>query len=110
MSLYRSIPDYIVPLGVENSETKTVNISTPWYKFLLNQYLQTIGTGIGTADAALLESAEIDQGPIVAFNPTPGAQTATFTASNKPGTGTTTPDTWITVYIGGVAHYIPAWK
>src|SRR2546422_6167554 len=39
---------------------------------------------------------------------TTGAQTATFTATNKPGSGTTSPDTWLPVTIDGTLHYIPA--
>lgn len=39
---------------------------------------------------------------------TTGAQTATFTATNKPGTGTTGPDKWIPINLDGTTHYIPA--
>lgn len=38
---------------------------------------------------------------------TTGAQTATFTATNKPGTGTTGPDKWLPVNLDGTLHYIP---
>jgi hypothetical protein len=39
-----------------------------------------------------------------------GSQTATFTATNKPGTGTTAPDLWVSELIDGVLHYSPRWK
>jgi len=39
---------------------------------------------------------------------TTGAQTATFAATNKPGTATTGPSAWVEVYISGVLHYMPA--
>jgi hypothetical protein len=39
---------------------------------------------------------------------TTGAQTATFLASNKPGTGTTGPDKWIPFNLDGTTHYVPA--
>jgi hypothetical protein len=39
---------------------------------------------------------------------TTGSQTATFTATNKPGTGTTGPDKWIPVLLDGTTHYVPA--
>lgn len=37
-----------------------------------------------------------------------GAQTATFVASNKPGSGTTSPDKWIPFNLDGTVHYVPA--
>ena len=39
---------------------------------------------------------------------TTGAQTATFAASNKPGSGTTSPDKWIPINLDGTLHYVPA--
>ena len=40
--------------------------------------------------------------------PTTGASTASFTATNKPGT-TSGSNTWIEVIIGGVSYQIPVW-
>ena len=40
---------------------------------------------------------------------TTGAHTATFTATNKPGTATTAPSTWLPVTVAGATHYIPCW-
>jgi hypothetical protein len=39
---------------------------------------------------------------------TTGTQTATFTATNKPGSGTTGPDKWIPISLDGTTHYVPA--
>lgn len=39
---------------------------------------------------------------------TTGAQTATFTATNKPGVATTSPDKWIPINLDGTTHYVPA--
>lgn len=40
---------------------------------------------------------------------TTGAQTATFTATNKPGSGTTAPTKWLPVILDGTTYYIPCW-
>jgi hypothetical protein len=40
---------------------------------------------------------------------TTGAQVATFVASNKPGSATTSPSTWLPVNVAGATHYIPCW-
>ena len=40
---------------------------------------------------------------------TTGSQTATFTATNKPGSGTTAPTKWLPVSLDGTTYYIPAW-
>jgi hypothetical protein len=39
-----------------------------------------------------------------------GAQTATFSATNKPGSGTTAPTQWLTVNLNGTLFYIPCWQ
>ncbi len=39
--------------------------------------------------------------------PTTGAQTATFTATNKPGSGTNGPTTWLPYVYNGTTYYIP---
>lgn len=38
-----------------------------------------------------------------------GAQTATFTATNKPGSGTTAPTKWLPITCDGATYYIPLW-
>jgi hypothetical protein len=39
-----------------------------------------------------------------------GAQTATFTASNKPGSGTTAPSKWLPITADGATYYLPLWQ
>jgi hypothetical protein len=38
-----------------------------------------------------------------------GSQTATFTASNKPGAGTTAPSKWLPLTCDGSTYYMPLW-
>jgi hypothetical protein len=40
---------------------------------------------------------------------TVGTQTATFTATNKPGSGTTAPTKWLPIQCDGATYYIPLW-
>lgn len=58
--------------------------------------LTIVGNSAGTAVLRLNTQA------------TTGAQTATFTATNKPGSGTTSPDKWIPINLDGTLHYVPA--
>jgi hypothetical protein len=60
--------------------------------------LQLVGSGVGAA-------ALIANQTVVA-----GAQTATFTASNKPGSGTTAPSKWLPITADGALYYIPLWQ
>jgi hypothetical protein len=39
-----------------------------------------------------------------------GAQTATFTATNKPGSATTAPTKWLPLTCDGATYYIPLWQ
>jgi hypothetical protein len=39
-----------------------------------------------------------------------GSQTATFTATNKPGSGTTAPSKWLPITADGATYYIPLWQ
>lgn len=59
--------------------------------------LQLNGSGAG--NAALIVNTAI----------TIGTQTATFTATNKPGTGTTSPSKWLPIQCDGGTYYIPLW-
>jgi hypothetical protein len=46
---------------------------------------------------------------IVNNSVTTGAQTATFAATNKPGTATSAPVGWLPIECDGVLYYIPLW-
>lgn len=58
---------------------------------------------LGSGSGAGTECVQVDN------SATTGAQTATFTATNKPGSGTTAPDKWIPINLDGTVHYVPAW-
>ena len=61
------------------------------------QALQLTGTAAGT--------------PAIIANSTVlvGSQTATFTATNKPGSGTTAPSKWLPIQCDGGTYYLPLW-
>lgn len=46
---------------------------------------------------------------IINSSATTGVQTATFTATNKPGTATSSPAGWLPITCDGVQYYIPIW-
>ena len=60
--------------------------------------LQLIGAGAGS--------------PAVIANSTVivGVQTATFVATNKPGSGTTAPTKWLPLTCDGATYYMPLWQ
>ena len=76
------------------------------------------GTGISlTLKAGALGSAPLqvsNQLPgnsaiIINSSATTGAQTATFAATNKPGTATSSPAGWLPITCDGVQYYTPIW-
>jgi hypothetical protein len=60
--------------------------------------LELVGSGAGSP-------AIIANTTVVA-----GTQTATFTATNKPGSGTTAPTKWLPLTCDGATYYIPLWQ
>ena len=59
--------------------------------------LELVGSGAGSP-------ALIANSTVVA-----GSQTATFTATNKPGSATTAPTKWLPITCDGATYYIPLW-
>jgi hypothetical protein len=59
--------------------------------------LQLVGAGAGSP--ALIANSSV----VV------GSQTATFTATNKPGSGTTAPTKWLPITCDGATYYLPLW-
>jgi hypothetical protein len=57
-------------------------------------------TGSGAGNPALVANSTV----------TVGGQTATFAASNKPGTGTTAPTKWLPITCDGATYYLPLWQ
>lgn len=81
--------------------------------------LRLIGAnGVGTNRAGSFVSLEPGVptgsgalGSIQVVNSTQtGAQTATFIATNKPGSGTTSPSLWLRIVSSGTTYYIPMWQ
>jgi hypothetical protein len=60
--------------------------------------LELVGSGAGSP--ALIANATV----------VAGAQTATFTATNKPGSATTAPTKWLPLTCDGATYYIPLWQ
>jgi hypothetical protein len=60
--------------------------------------LELVGSGAGAA--ALIANQTV----VV------GTQTATFTATNKPGSGTTAPTKWLPITCDGATYYLPLWQ
>lgn len=56
-------------------------------------------TGAGAGSPALIANSTV----------VAGAQTATFVATNKPGSGTTAPTKWLPLTCDGATYYIPLW-
>jgi hypothetical protein len=76
------------------------------------------GTGITLAlKAGVLGSAPLEvigtlpgnSAIIINSSATTGTQTATFTATNKPGTATSSPAGWLPITCDGVQYYTPIW-
>lgn len=63
-------------------------------------------TGSGTVGKITFNASASE---IISLNAvaTTGAQTATFVATNKPGTGTAGPTNWLPVLVGATTFYIP---
>jgi hypothetical protein len=57
-------------------------------------------TGAGVGSAALIANSTV----------VAGSQTATFTATNKPGSGTTAPTKWLPITCDGALYYLPLWQ
>ena len=60
--------------------------------------LELVGSGAGA-------SALIANSTVVV-----GSQTATFTATNKPGSGTTAPTKWLPLTCDGAQYFLPLWQ
>ena len=76
------------------------------------------GTGLSlTLKAGALGSAPLrvsstiagQNALIINSSATTGAQTATFAATNKPGTATSAPTAWLPLVCDGVQYYMPLW-
>jgi len=70
----------------------------------------TLNTGsLGSAALEIFAPLPGASAIIVNSSATTGAQTATFTATNKPGTATSSPAGWLPITCDGVQYYTPIW-
>jgi hypothetical protein len=76
------IPTFNQPIADDKGAT-----SRPWYFFFQAVYQFIAGANVTT-----------------------GTHTATFSATNKPGTATTAPTAWLPIVIGNTTYYIPLWQ
>jgi hypothetical protein len=60
--------------------------------------LELVGSGAGSA--AIIANSTVAV----------GFQTATFAATNKPGSGTTSPSKWLPITCDGALYYLPLWQ
>jgi hypothetical protein len=107
VSLQKQIPQLSSPLGTKNPDG-TISISTAWYQFLMSQYLLTIGSGLGTSEADLLASSDIEMLNSLGAHGYTGTATATFTSTNKPGSNAGVVG-WIPINMDGVIRYLAVW-
>jgi len=68
-------------------------------------------TGNASGGPAILLGGTQVGVPVISVNNsvTTGAQTATFTATNKPGTATSSPAGWLPIFCDGTLYYTPIW-
>jgi hypothetical protein len=70
----------------------------------------TLSAGaLGTAALQVTGTLAGNSAIIINSSATTGTQTATFTATNKPGTATSSPAGWLPITCDGVQYYTPIW-
>jgi hypothetical protein len=70
----------------------------------------TVNSRVGGTALELVGSAAGSPAIIANTTALVGAQTATFTATNKPGSGTTAPTKWLPIKCDGATFYLPLWQ
>jgi hypothetical protein len=75
------------------------------------------GSGAALTVLAPMASFALLLGPIsntaymnISNSGTTGSQTATFTATNKPGSATSAPFAWVPIQMGGTLYYMPVFS
>jgi hypothetical protein len=69
------------------------------------------GCGALKCGAALMRGDVDIEGPIgIVGQAVTGAQSATFSATNKPGSAASAPSKWLSVTLDGTQYYIPCWR
>lgn len=93
------------PVQIDAQGEVTINAPTPGGTGITLSVTARSGGQAAQLTAAAAGSAAI----IVNTSVLIGTQTATFTATNKPGSGTTTPSKWWPIQCDGSLYYIPLW-
>jgi hypothetical protein len=99
VTLYPSLPTTTSPTGTLSFDTTNYSAYPPKWYATDGRVFSLTGTAAGTPALSIATSA------------TTGAQTATFSATNKPGAATqTSPTKWLPVTLDGTTYYIPAYS
>ena len=113
-SLIEDVDPYVPPMPVTGNGQlvldaqgeATINSPTPGGTGItLTLNARTGGTALGLVGSGAGAPAFIANTTVTA-----GSQTATFTATNKPGTATTAPTKWLPMTADGATYYIPLWQ
>jgi hypothetical protein len=112
-----TVDPYVPPLPFTGNPNFNINPITG--EVVVGQYNSpngstlTVDKNSGSVSIAIPGNSSSPGVPLVQFMNSliTGTQTATFTATNKPGTGTTAPSLWWPILgDGGQTYYIPLWQ
>jgi hypothetical protein len=93
------------PIQIDAQGEVVINAPVPGGTGItLNVLARAGGQALQLTAAAVGSAAVIANTTVVA-----GSQTATFVATNKPGSGTTAPTKWLPIQCDGSLYYIPLW-
>lgn len=93
------------PIQIDAQGEVTINAPTPGGTGItLSLVARAGGTALALTSAAVGSAAIVINTSVLV-----GAQTATFTATNKPGSGTTAPTKWLPIQCDGALYYLPLW-
>src|ERR1700722_2271172 len=113
-SLIEDVDPYVPPMPVTGNGQlvldaqgeATINSPTPGGTGItLTLNARTGGTALELVGSGAGAPAFIANTTVTA-----GSQTATFTATNKPGSTTTAPTKWLPLTADGATYYIPLWQ
>lgn len=94
------------PIQIDAQGEVTINAPTPGGTGItLSVAARSGGQAVQLTAAAVGSAAIIANSTVVV-----GTTTATFAATNKPGSGTTSPSKWLPIQCDGALYYIPLWQ
>jgi hypothetical protein len=118
-TLIRQVDPYVQPLattGVNNGNPFGIDIDAYGEITIPAPSSGGAGTSLTLVAGSLGSSPLLISSPvpgssalIINSSATTGAYTATFTATNKPGTATSSPAGWLPITCDGVQYYTPIW-